>query len=84
MTRAAIFSFVIAASTFTGPTLTFAYAEGPWCLKAIIGRAEHNICHFRTFEQCLAERSFYGGQSFCGQNPRYIQYWRNRGQTKYP
>ncbi len=79
MIRAAIFSVVVAASLSVGVAPSFAYIEGPWCLNANTGRAVANICHFRTIEQCLAERSFYGGKSFCGQNPRYLPYWRARG-----
>ena len=84
MIRAAIFILVVAASIIAGATSGSAYYEGPWCLNANTGRAVINICHFRTFEQCLAERSLYGGKSFCGQNPNYLPYWRARGQTKYP
>jgi hypothetical protein len=79
MTRAAIFSFVVAVATLAGAQTGYAYYEGPWCLKAVVGRSVFNICHFRTFEQCLGERSFYGGSSFCIQNSNYLPYWRNRG-----
>ena len=77
MLRLAIFSAAIAASTLTGTTPGAAY-EGPWCLTATVGRSVFNICNFQTFEQCLQERSFYGGSSFCGQNPRFLPYWRGR------
>src|SRR5712692_7037124 len=81
MTRTTLLMALVAGTLLSGATPSFAYPEGPWCLKAMIGRSATNICHFRTFEQCLAERSFYGGSSFCGQNPRYLPYWRARGQN---
>lgn len=57
-----------------------AYYEGPWCLRANIGRGTiSEICHFRTFEACAQERFNYGTTSFCGQNPRYLPYWQGRG-----
>ena len=77
MLRLAIFSVALAASALTGIKPSVAY-EGPWCLKAVVGRSVFNICHFRTFEQCLGERSYYGGSSFCVQNSSYLPYWRAR------
>lgn len=57
-----------------------AYSEGPWCLRASIGRGTvSEICHFRTFEACAQERLNWGTTSFCGQNPRYLPYWQGRG-----
>jgi hypothetical protein len=54
--------------------------EGPWCLRASVGRGTvAEICHFATFEACARERFHYGSTSFCGQNPRYLPYWQGRG-----
>jgi hypothetical protein len=78
MTRAAIFSFAVAVSTLAGATSGFAYYEGPWCMKGVAGRSVVNICHFRTIEQCLQERSLWGGSSFCVQNSNYLPYWKER------
>lgn len=79
MIRVVTFGFVVIATILAGSVSGQAYYEGPWCMKAIVGRAEHNICHFRTFEQCLGERSFWGGTAFCGQNPNYLPYRNARG-----
>lgn len=81
MTRAGTFGFVaftVVAAIFSSATPSAAYYEGPWCMKSIAGRAEVNICHFRTIEHCLAERSFWGSAAFCVQNPRYLPYWTGR------
>src|SRR5262245_1958733 len=78
MTRATIlFSFVVGIFTLGGTTSSFAYYEGPWCLKASLGRGGVvEVCHYRTFEQCLVDRPFYGNTAFCIQNARYLPYWR--------
>jgi len=81
MTRSAILIAVVAGFFSTGAAPSFAYYEGPWCLKARLGRSVAEICHFRTFEACLGERNFHGSTSFCVQNPRYLPYWQARGQA---
>ena len=81
MLRLSIFFAVLAGVALFGVKPSAAY-EGPWCLKAVVGRSVFNICHFRTFEQCLGERSYYGGSSFCVQNSSYLPYWRNRGLSE--
>ena len=82
MLRLAIFSAALAASALTGIKPSAAY-EGPWCMKASIGRgAVVNICHFRNFEQCLQERMLWGSSAFCIQNSNYLPYWRNRGLSE--
>ena len=54
--------------------------EGPWCLKANVGRGSvSEICHYRTFEACRDDRGLWGSTSFCSQNPRYLPYWQGRG-----
>lgn len=78
MTRAAIFSFIVAVASLSGTTSGFTYYEGPWCMTATITRSTVSICNFRTFEQCLHERYLWGGSAFCGQNPRYLPYWTGR------
>ena len=78
MLRLAIFLAAVAAIALAGINPSVAY-EGPWCLTATITKSTVNICNFRTFEQCLQERSLWGGSAFCGQNPRYLPYWTGRG-----
>ena len=78
MTRAVIFSIAVVVSTLAGVQSGNTYYEGPWCMKAPVGRAIVDLCHFRTFEQCLQERMLWGGSAFCGQNPHYLPYWRAR------
>jgi hypothetical protein len=60
-----------------GPATAY---DGPWCLRANIGRgAVSEICHFPTFEACRSERGLWGSTAFCSQNPRYLPYWKGRG-----
>ena len=81
MLRLSIFSAAVAAVVLAGVGPGVAY-EGPWCVKATIGRGSVvNICHFRTIEQCLQERTLWGSSSFCVQNARYLPYWQNRGYS---
>ena len=79
MLRLAIFSMTLAVIALADVKPSAAY-EGPWCVKATIGRGGTvNICHFRTIEQCLQERTLWGSSAFCTQNARYLPYWKNRG-----
>jgi hypothetical protein len=79
MLRLFIFSAALALIALASVQPGMAY-EGPWCVKAPIGRgAVVDICHFRTIEQCLQERTLWGGSAFCVQNARYLPYWKNRG-----
>ena len=79
MLRLSIFSAALAGVVLASVAPSAAY-EGPWCLKATIGRGSVvDICHFRNFEHCLQERMLWGGSSFCIQNARYLPYWKNRG-----
>ena len=58
--------------------------EGPWCLKASVGRGVSEICHYRTFEACRDDRGLWGTTAFCSQNPRYLPYWQGRGFDQQP
>jgi hypothetical protein len=79
MLRLSIFSAALAVVVLTGLKPSMAY-EGPWCVKAVIGRGGVvDICHFRTIEQCLQERTLWGTSAFCVQNSRYLPYWKARG-----
>jgi hypothetical protein len=42
------------------------------------------ICHFRNFETCSAERPRWGSSAFCVQNARYLPYWQGRGFDQEP
>ena len=76
-TKLILGSAMLAALLMPGEAQAY---EGPWCLRASIGRGTvSEICHFRTFEACAQERFNYGTTSFCGQNPRYLPYWQGRG-----
>ncbi len=55
-----------------------AQMEGPWCLRANIGRGVSERCDFRTFEACAHERMLFGTTAFCNQNSRYLPYWQGR------
>ena len=47
-----LFIYALAACTILMAAPAVAY-EGPWCLRASIGRGVvSEICHFRTFEAC--------------------------------
>ena len=62
------------------PTANAEAYEGPWCVKASVGRGSGaEICHFNSFEACRDERSLWGSTAFCSQNPRYVPYWQGRG-----
>ncbi len=78
MLRLSIFSTLLAVFALADVRPSEAY-EGPWCVKASIGRSAVEICHFRTIEQCLQERFMWGSAAFCVQNARYLPYWKNRG-----
>ncbi len=82
MVRTVLLIALTVGTLLSGAASGGAYYEGPWCMKATVSRGEVNICHFRTIDQCLAERSFWGGAAFCVQNPRYLPYWRGRGQNQ--
>jgi len=69
---------LLAVTPLLDASPSLAYYEGPWCLRANVGRSMAERCHFRTFEACRTERSFYGSTSFCSQNPRYLPYWSAR------
>jgi len=58
--------------------------DGPWCVKASVGRSVAEICHFRTFEACRDERSLWGSTAFCVQNSRYLPYWQGQGFDQEP
>ena len=73
-----------AALTLLPGEPVWAQEEGPWCLRASIGRGVGERCHFRTFEACRDERSLYGSTAFCSQNPRYLPYWQGRGFGETP
>jgi hypothetical protein len=75
--RKLVLGGVLAAGTLLPAAPAEAY-EGPWCLRASVGRAVAERCHFITFEACRAERSLWGSTAFCSQNPRYLPYWRGR------
>jgi hypothetical protein len=66
------------------PATTAKAYEGPWCLKANMGRSVSEICHFRTFEACRDDRGHWGSTAFCTQNPRYLPYWQGRGFEQEP
>jgi hypothetical protein len=66
------------------PASPAAAHEGPWCMKANMGRSVTERCHFTTFEACNAERSLNGTTAFCSQNPRYLPYWQGRGFGEEP
>ncbi len=77
MRKLSMIGLLIAAALLPGGTAA-AY-EGPWCMKANMGRSVSERCHFTTFEACSAERSLNGSTAFCSQNPRYLPYWQARG-----
>jgi hypothetical protein len=66
-----ILCLVFACFTTALGTLPALSYEGPWCIKAIAGRAAIDICHFRTYEACARERMNWSPSSFCVQNPAY-------------
>jgi hypothetical protein len=74
---------VAAAGVLLHTAVADAY-EGPWCLKANMGRVVSEICHFTTFEACRNERSLWGSTAFCVQNSRYLPYWQGRGFGEEP
>src|SRR5262245_19106882 len=80
MKRTAILTAVTIGMALAGATPSLAFYEGPWCVKASLGRSAIEICHFQTIEQCLTERPFYGNSAFCVQNARYLPYWRPRAK----
>jgi len=65
-----------AGCLFINVTPSAAY-EGPWCVKGGGRGTMINICRFRTFQECLQERQFWGNAT-CTQNPYY--YWDARTQ----
>jgi uncharacterized protein DUF3551 len=53
-----------------GPSLAY---EEPWCVRANLGGEwVRDMCDFRTFELCSAERHSYGSTASCIHNPRYV------------
>ena len=82
MQKLFIFGVLIAAALL--PAAPAHAYEGLWCMKANMGRAVTERCHFRTFEACRDERSLWGSTAFCSQNPRYLPYWQGRGFDQEP
>ncbi len=64
----------IAASLFES-SAAMAQREGPWCVKASLGRESvSERCDYASFEACNAGR-YDQSTAFCVQNPRYMPYW---------
>jgi len=62
----------IAVISIAGLGRSHAY-EAPWCIKANIGKGwVRDICDFRTFEECLQQRWFYGSTAFCITSRYYV------------
>jgi hypothetical protein len=83
MRKLLLCSFLAAAALV--PTAPAGAYEGPWCMRASIGRGSvSEICHFRTFQACSNERTLWGSTAFCSQNPRFLPYWQGRGFDQQP
>jgi hypothetical protein len=77
--------FVSAALALFSAQPANAYGDAPWCLKANVGVGfVQEICDFRTFEGCAAERPHFGSSSFCVQNSRYLPYWNGNRPASEP
>ena len=74
----------LAMAGFMPATTAQAY-DGPWCLRANVGRGVvSEICHYRTFEACRNDLRLWGSTSFCGQNQYYLPYWQGHGFGQEP